>query len=147
MMPSGGVLIKGKLVQRKLTAKSKRLVLLCFPKTIEDIGMLHEHLTQTNKETGEMAAEATEEASKKDMEIYGHIALAAISGKTHTLYISHITGFPLLVVGTSVRTFIHFSQIEGLYDEEDLQQACSFSIVTSQTEFRFFSETSLGYQK
>ncbi|KAJ3304187.1 hypothetical protein HDV03_003040 [Kappamyces sp. JEL0829] len=85
--------------------------------------------------TGELTEEAQAEATKKDMEIYGHVALSAISG------------FPLLVVGTTVRTYIHFSQIQGLYDEEDLQQACSFSILTAQTEYRFFSETSTGYQK
>ena len=54
-MPSGSILIKGKLVQKKLTAKSKRLVMLCFPKTLEDVQVLFEHLTLTNKETGQLA--------------------------------------------------------------------------------------------
>ncbi len=56
-------------------------------------------------------------------------------------------GFPLLIIGTSARNYIHFSQIQGLYDEQDLGQACSFSLLTSQAEYRFFSDTSLGYQK
>lgn len=56
-------------------------------------------------------------------------------------------GFPLLVIGTTAQTYIHFSQIQGLYDEQDLGQACSFSILTAQTEFRFVSETSFSYQK
>lgn len=52
-----------------------------------------------------------------------------------------------MVIGTNARTYIHFSQIQGLYDEEDLGQACCFSILTSQSEFRFVSATSTDYQK
>ncbi len=44
-MPGGGILIKGKLIQKKLAAKSKRLVMLCFPKEIQDVQILFEHLT------------------------------------------------------------------------------------------------------
>ena len=44
-MPGGGILIKGKLIQKKLAAKSKRLVMLCFPKTIHDVQILSGHLT------------------------------------------------------------------------------------------------------
>lgn len=116
-MPSGGILITGKLVQKKMTAKSKRTVILSFPKSVEDIEM------------------AVKEIGTNSAEIYGHLSLAAISG------------FPLLVIGTSARTFIHFSQIQGLYDEEDLKQACSFALLTSHAEFRFYSETSTNYQK
>lgn len=53
----------------------------------------------------------------------------------------------MLVVGTNARTFIHFSQIQGLYDESDLKTACSFALLTSQSEYRFFCETSTDYQK
>lgn len=35
----------------------------------------------------------------------------------------------------------------GLYDEQDLKQACSFSLITAQTEFVFFSHTSTSYQQ
>ncbi|KAI8899350.1 hypothetical protein BC833DRAFT_586228 [Globomyces pollinis-pini] len=131
--PSGGVLIKGRLTQKKLTAKSKRQVMLCFPTSVQDVQLIHQMLSaaKSSKATTE---EARLEESEKDMELYGHIALSAISG------------FPLLVIGTQARTFIHFSQIQGLYDEQDLKSACSFSLMTSQSEYRFFSETSTDYQ-
>ena len=85
-MPSGGVLIKGRLIQKKLTAKSKRLVMLCFPQSIEDVQMLYEHLKLTNKDTGEISMDMQEELSRKDMEIYGHLALASISGRSRVSY-------------------------------------------------------------
>ncbi|KAJ2997740.1 hypothetical protein HDV02_005210 [Globomyces sp. JEL0801] len=100
--PSGGVLIKGRLTQKKLTAKSKRQVMLCFPTSVQDVQLIHQMLSaaKSSKATTE---EARLEESEKDMELYGHIALSAISG------------FPLLVIGTQARTFIHFSQIQGLW--------------------------------
>jgi hypothetical protein len=116
-MPSGGVLITGELLQKKLTTKAKRTVILCFPKSIEDVEI------------------AAAEIGAVSAEIYGHLSLSAISG------------FPLLVIGTVGRIFIHFSQIQGLYDEEDLSQACHFSLLTSQSEYKFCSSTSTNYQK
>jgi hypothetical protein len=131
-LPSGGLLFKGKLIQKKLTAKSRRQIVLCFPQSVEDIAMLHEFLRYSQSHAEFDDADA---ATSKDMEIYGHLSLAAISG------------FPLLVVGSNSRTYIHFSQIQELFDEQDLGSACSFAISTSQTEFRFYSETSTDYQK
>lgn len=69
-MPSGNVLIKGHLIQKKLTAKSKRMVMLCFPKTVEDVQMLHEHLTLTDKVTGELVEDSGLEASQKVTYVY-----------------------------------------------------------------------------
>lgn len=69
-IPSGGLFIKGHLIQKKLTAKSKRMVFLCFPKSLKDVQFLFEELKS-----------GTNQNQAKDMEIYGHISLAAISGK------------------------------------------------------------------
>ncbi|KAJ3261392.1 hypothetical protein HK103_006000 [Boothiomyces macroporosus] len=134
-LPSGGVVFKGKLTQKKLTAKSKRQVMLCLPYSIEDIQAIHHLLGTANANVSTLPEDQLEALKEKDMEVFGHIALSAISG------------FPLLVVGTNARTFIHFSQIQGLYDEQDLKSACCFSLLTAQSEYRFFSETSMDYQK
>lgn len=142
-LPSGSVLLKGRLTQRKLTAKSRRQVLLCFPSSVEDVKVLHSHLLVAKTLEQVLREDDATEAEQQDMTIFGHLSLSAISG------------FPLLVVGTNARTFIHFSQIQCLYDENDLRisrvltigSACSFSILTAQSEFRFASETSTDYQK
>ncbi len=84
-MPSGSILIKGKLVQKKLTAKSKRLVMLCFPKTLEDVQVLFEHLTLTNKETGQLAGLSEED------QVNRHFALlACVAGKEKATHLSFI---------------------------------------------------------
>jgi hypothetical protein len=132
-LPSGGMLFKGRLTQKKLAAKAKRQVFLCFPSSVQDVDVLHQHLKLQHQ--GEMTDEMMEEMTNKDMEMYGHLALSCISG------------FPLFVVGTNARNFIHFSQIQGLYDEQDLKSACSFAIITNQSEYRFFAGTSTDYQK
>jgi hypothetical protein len=133
-LPSGGLLFRGNLIQKKLSVKSHRQVMLCFPSTVADIDMLHTLLKSEDSEL--------EEIEINDMDLYGHLALASISAH------------PLLIVGTKARTFIHFSQIRGLYDEEDLKSACSFALLTShgkfgglETEYRFYSEKSIDYQK
>lgn len=104
-MPSGQVLIKGYLIQKKLTVRANRMVMLCFPKTVDDVKFLHEHMTLTDKMTGELRPldkGTGAVASEKDMFIYGHLSLSAIYG------------YPLLIIGTSAKTFIHFSQIQGI---------------------------------
>ena len=63
-LPSGGVYFQGKLTQKKLTAKAKRQVLLCFPTSIHDIQLLQKQL----------------KTSDHDMDILGHLSLACISG-------------------------------------------------------------------
>lgn len=87
-MPSGGGLfIKGQLIQKKLTTKSKRLIFLCFPKTLLDVQFLFENLKNSTSGSGSGASSSANSASNsssgqsKDMEVYGHITLAAISGK------------------------------------------------------------------
>ncbi|KAL2918326.1 hypothetical protein HK105_202253 [Polyrhizophydium stewartii] len=84
---------------------------------------------------GDSAVGDLSELVEQDMDVYGHIALSAISG------------YPLLVIGTSVRTFIHFSQIEALLDETELQTPCAFAIVTAFKEFKFYASTSTDYQR
>lgn len=74
-LPSGAVLFKGRLVQKKLAAKAKRSVMLCFPSSVQDIEVLHQLLTIPKQEQ-----EEEEEYTNKNMEIYGHLSLAAISG-------------------------------------------------------------------
>ncbi|KAJ3276194.1 hypothetical protein HDV01_005642 [Terramyces sp. JEL0728] len=113
-LPSGGVVFKGKLTQKKLTAKSKRQVMLCLPYSIEDIQAIHHLLGPANTSNPSLPDDQLEALKEKDMEVFGHFALSAIS---------------------------------GLYDEQDLKSACCFSLLTAQSEYRFFSETSMDYQK
>ena len=37
--------------------------------------------------------------------------------------------------------------MNALYDEQDLGSACSFSIATPETDYKFYAETSFDYQK
>ena len=136
--PSGAVFFKGKLTQKKLAAKSKRSLYLCMPKTTEDIAALHDELTlgmALKKNSEEVTPEQIEAAVQENLAIYGHLSLSAISG------------YPLLVIGSNAKTFCHFSQIQGLLDEHDLNQACSFALKTSTAEFRFTAESSTAYQQ
>jgi hypothetical protein len=87
-LPSGGMLFKGRLTQKKLAAKAKRQVFLCFPSSVQDVEVLHQHLKLQH--TGEMTEEIMEEMTNKDMEIYGHLALSCISGDVDLYRISSI---------------------------------------------------------
>ncbi|EGF77754.1 expressed protein [Batrachochytrium dendrobatidis JAM81] len=140
-MPSGGLLFRGELTQRKMTVKSHRQVMLCLPTTTDDVSLIHAELAlQTAASAAQRndnltVEEATELVTKNNMEVYGHISLSAVSG------------YPLLIVGTNVRTYIHFSQIEALLNEVELQSPCTFSIVTAYKEFKFYTSTSADYQR
>ncbi|KAI8925719.1 hypothetical protein BC831DRAFT_550477 [Entophlyctis helioformis] len=136
-LPSGNVMYKGMLTQRKLAAKSRRQVVLCQPSTPADIAVIHDELaliSALKAPAGLTADETAELAARQRMEVYGHIALSAVSG------------YPLLIVGTSVRQFIHFSQIQALADETELQSPCAFSVITTFKEFKFSADTSYDYQ-
>jgi hypothetical protein len=87
-LPSGGMLFKGRLTQKKLAAKAKRQVFLCFPSSVQDVEVLHQHLKLQH--TGEMTEEIMEEMTNKDMEIYGHLALSCISGQINSFRISTV---------------------------------------------------------
>ncbi|KAH9270241.1 hypothetical protein BASA83_007578 [Batrachochytrium salamandrivorans] len=138
-MPSGGLFFHGELIQRKLAVKSRRHVMLCLPTTTDDISLIQAELAMQaaiSKHTAVLSAEeAVEQRMRQDMEAYGHIALSAVSG------------YPLLVIGTNVRTFIHFSQIDALLDETELQTPCAFAVVTAFKEFKFYTNTSTDYQR
>lgn len=101
--PSGAYYYKGKLTQRKLALRSKRQLLLCLPATTDDIQSLHDDITLELAlgRHSENTPEQLEDAVAENLEIYGHLALAAISTT------------PLLIIGSSAKTFIHFSQISG----------------------------------
>jgi hypothetical protein len=77
-LPSGGVLFKGRLTQKKLAAKSKRQVYVCFPGSVQDIEVMQQFLKIHHQ--GEITEDMVEEITNKDMEVYGHLALSCISG-------------------------------------------------------------------
>ena len=135
-LPSGGLLFKGNLIQKKLTSKSRRQLILCFVYSVQDIAILFDYLKYPNFDgDGGYSLEHTEQTTQHDMEIYGHLSLAAVNG------------LPLLIVGTQARTYVHFSQVSALYDEQELGSACSFSISTPNLDYKFYAETSFDYQK
>jgi hypothetical protein len=67
------------------------------------------------RRTTEVTPEQIDAAINEDQNIMGHIALSCISG------------YPLMIIGTASKTFVHFSTIQQLMDEHDLSTACTFS--------------------
>ena len=77
-LPSG-LLFKGQLVQKKITAKSRRQLILCFVNTVQDIAELYEYLKYPSAiGDGSYSQNFADPTSLKDMEVYGHLTLAAV---------------------------------------------------------------------
>ncbi|KAJ3130295.1 hypothetical protein HK098_004342 [Nowakowskiella sp. JEL0407] len=126
---------KGVLTNKRFPAvrSGKKFVILCHPTTTDDLYLINKEIIETD-ETKILSGDS-KSSKDESIKILGQIALAAVSGT------------PLLIIGTSNRQFIHFSEIEAILDEDYLQAACNFHIVTSKHEvLRFSTDTSTDYQ-
>jgi hypothetical protein len=133
--PSGTVFFKGSLKHIRFKQQTRQL-LLCIPNSIADVHAIHNELAldlALKAPSMAVTPKQIRNVSQQSMNMYGHISLGAISG------------YPLLIVGTSARTFIHFSQILELRDEQDLGKACTFSIHTHKSVFTFSAQNSSEY--
>ncbi|KAJ3119079.1 hypothetical protein HK098_005756 [Nowakowskiella sp. JEL0407] len=132
---SNAFMRKGILTNKRFPAvrSGKKFVILCHPTTTDDLYLINREIIETD-ETKILSGES-KSSKDESIRVLGQIALAAVSGT------------PLLILGTSNRQFIHFSDIEAILDEDYLQSACNFHIVTSKHEvLRFSTDTSTDYQ-
>ncbi|KAJ3228547.1 hypothetical protein HDU81_006118 [Chytriomyces hyalinus] len=73
-------------------------------------------------------------AKDLELEAYGHLSFAAS------------IGHPLLIVGVSPRTYLHFSKIAYIIEESDHGVACQFSLIlNTKQEFTFICNSSYDY--
>ncbi|KAJ3092275.1 hypothetical protein HK102_009086 [Quaeritorhiza haematococci] len=136
LRPAGPLLRKGALTQKLMGgARSKRrLVILCNPTSTADIQAVYDDISVTDNGKP-LDQDASITGREKTVELLGHVAYAAVAGS------------PLLVVGQANRHFIHFHQVISIADENEIQQACTFAIITDKGDLRFSCDTSTDYQK
>ncbi|KAJ3119112.1 hypothetical protein HDU96_000027 [Phlyctochytrium bullatum] len=148
------IIRKGMVTQKKAMGKARRNLLLVKPVSTLDILAVRDELAAL--ERGKAVSSALDEAwgqegsaagpgggpvgskaaREKEVVAYGHLAFSAV------------TGNPLLILGTSKRTYLHFSKVAYIMDESDLGAPCQFTIVTSsRQEFKFICDTSPDYQQ
>ncbi|KAJ3024032.1 hypothetical protein HKX48_007963 [Thoreauomyces humboldtii] len=145
-LPSGRPLHFGNLAQKRgVGQKTRRCVIICRPCNTADIGCVSEllkkqrqnrlYLKNPNARNQNAASGANEvqECDKEDMELLGHLAKAAV------------TDCPLVIVGTTSPTFIHFSNVDTILDERESGQACTFTLITPEKEHRFSADMSTDY--
>ncbi|KAJ3181501.1 hypothetical protein HDU87_001111 [Geranomyces variabilis] len=141
-LPSGSALHFGNLIHRKnLAAKTRRGVLLCAPSSTRDVQVVYDLLLSQrrsraaakNNESNTNTVTGAGEPKKEDYETLGHLTQAAL------------TGCPLMIVGTTAPTFIHFSTVDAILDERESGSACNFVIVTMDKEHRFAADMSTDY--
>ncbi|KAJ3035253.1 hypothetical protein HDV00_004113 [Rhizophlyctis rosea] len=137
--PSDRRLLHGPLFQRtrlggKLGTKTRRMVLLCQPSTIEDMQAAYAALV--NRRGGSKDGSGTMELgmTKENVDVFGNLGCAAVSGTA------------LMILNTSPRTFIHFAHVRNLVDESEVGTACSFTLQTGHKDYRFAAESSNDYQ-
>ncbi|KAJ3412733.1 hypothetical protein HDV05_000303 [Chytridiales sp. JEL 0842] len=141
------VVRQGQINHKYITRRVKRNAILCRPRTTEDILAVRDELALLERSKGKQSlddawgAGGNKAMREKEVDVYGHLAFAAISG--HALFI----------LGTNSKTFIHFSKVFNILDESDLRSPCHFTIVGSSSitsnakqEFRFVCDTSPEYQ-
>lgn len=110
-----------------LSPRSGVLVFLAHPLEIMDVKMIHDSVMSKS-----LVDPRTEPA---DLTLYGHVSLSAISG------------FPILILSNGRKlTVVHFSQVEAIRDEVELELACSFALATGSAQYKFSAETSIDYQ-
>jgi hypothetical protein len=130
VLPSGSPLFYGHLSFKAsfFSPRCSVQVFLARPSEIADVKVIHDSILSRS-----LADPWTE---PKDLTLYGHVTLSALSG------------FPLLVLLNSKKlSVIHFSQVEAVRDEIDLQTACALAIVSSGgAQHKFLAETSTDYQ-
>ncbi|KAJ3152799.1 hypothetical protein HDU89_001002 [Geranomyces variabilis] len=140
-LPSGAALHFGNLIHRKnVAAKSRRGVIVCAPRSTRDVQVVYDLLlaqrrsrAATKNESNTNTATGAGEPKKEDYETLGHLTQAALSG------------CPLMIVGTTAPTFIHFSTVDAILDERESGSACNFVIVTMDKEHRFAADMSTDY--
>ncbi|KAJ3027608.1 hypothetical protein HDV00_010977, partial [Rhizophlyctis rosea] len=133
--PSGRRLLHGPLFQRsrlggKLGTRTRRMVVLCQPSTIEDVQAAYAAFLNRGSGSEEVEVGAT----KEDVDVVGNLGCAAILGTA------------VMIVNTSPRTFIHFAHVKNLVDEADVGTACCFTLQTGHKDYRFAAESSSDYQ-
>ncbi|KAJ3220400.1 hypothetical protein HDU67_000067 [Dinochytrium kinnereticum] len=144
------ILRKGTVTHKRLTGKSRRNLLLVKPSSTEDVLAIRDELAALERgksvrsldeawgEGGGPGGGAVGSKGVREKEVvaYGNLAFSAV------------TGNPLLILGTSKRTYIHFSKVAYIQDESDLGLPCQFTIVTStKQEYKFICDTSPDYQQ
>ncbi|KAJ3281545.1 hypothetical protein HK104_011406 [Borealophlyctis nickersoniae] len=135
--PSGRPIVYGTLTLKRLAGKSRKNVLLSHPQTTEDIRASFELLQKMggrSPKQGKPGAGAWSDVSKEDIEVLGNLSAAAVGGS------------PIFILAGNPRTFLHFSQILRVLDEEAIGVACCITIETGQKEYKFSVDTSVDYQ-
>ena len=129
--PSQGPIVKrGRLTRRGGLGDKKGLeVWLTAPRTTVDINIIYTELMLDPEAQRIAPIESDNWTTNEGVRMLGNIAAAAM------------IPCPLLVMGKP-RTFIPFNRILGLYGEEDLGQACNFTIIAEGVgELRFAVDT------
>ncbi|KAJ3412668.1 hypothetical protein HDV05_000418 [Chytridiales sp. JEL 0842] len=175
---------QGSLSHRQLTRKSKRALLLVRPTCTADILLIRDELMRLERSKGvhtkrgslseafEKTLSSSTSSSKSffgagashasldpqsspaEVEAYGHLAFAAVHGH------------PLLILGTTKKTYLHLPSLTQIHSEQDLAHPCQFSLffssslqpnmkafnpgslnsgTTGSKEYRFTCETSPEY--
>ncbi|KAI8585583.1 hypothetical protein BDZ88DRAFT_432327 [Geranomyces variabilis] len=140
-LPSGAALHFGNLIHRKnVAAKTRRGVIVCAPRSTRDVQVVYDLLLAQRRsraaaknESNTNTVTGAGEPKKEDYETLGHLTQAALSG------------CPLMIVGTTAPTFIHFSAVDAILDERESGSACNFVIVTMDKEHRFAADMSTDY--
>ncbi|KAJ3148182.1 hypothetical protein HDU86_007530 [Geranomyces michiganensis] len=140
-LPSGSSLHFGNLIHRKnIAAKTRRGVIVCAPRSTRDVQVVYDLLlahrrsrAAAKNDSSNAAAGAAGDSKNEDYETLGHLTQAAL------------TGCPLMIVGTTAPTFIHFSTVDAILDERESGSACNFVIVTVDKEHRFAADMSTDY--
>ncbi|KAJ3166021.1 hypothetical protein HDU88_003564 [Geranomyces variabilis] len=140
-LPSGAALHFGNLIHRKnVAAKTRRGVIVCAPRSTRDVQVVYDLLLAQRRSRAAAKYESNTnnvtgagEPKKEDYETLGHLTQAALSG------------CPLMIVGTTAPTFIHFSTVDTILDERESGSACNFVIVTMDKEHRFAADMSTDY--
>ncbi|KAI9363434.1 hypothetical protein DFJ73DRAFT_514078 [Zopfochytrium polystomum] len=157
---SPSILANSVLTVKHLGKKAKRSVILCAPKTNDDIISVRNTIAMMERAKhlsalDDALAFGSEEGVSRDssffpvrlgsnaamrggrdseIELYGHLAYAAL------------TGDALIILGTGTRTYIHMSRISSVLNESDLSTPCHFAIDIDKLHYRFSSHSSPDYQ-
>ncbi|KAJ1547246.1 hypothetical protein HK096_003811 [Nowakowskiella sp. JEL0078] len=126
---------RGILTQKRFPSvrTQRRLVMLCMPTSTDDLYVINNEIIAADE--SKLLSSDSKPARDESIKVLGQIALAAVSGT------------PILIIGTTSRQYIHFSDIEAILDEDYLANACNFHIVTSKSEvLRFSADSSVDYQ-
>ncbi|KAJ3328843.1 hypothetical protein HDU76_009182 [Blyttiomyces sp. JEL0837] len=141
------ILRQGVLVHKQnFSRKLRRHVLLVNPTSTEDILYIRDELANLERSKNVKSLDeawgdgagstGTKSARNKEVEVYGNLAYAAVTGDS------------VLIVGTTNRIFIHMCKVSYISDESDLGAPCQFAIGTeSNQDYKFTCDTSPEYQQ